>query len=308
MDIKNKTVIFNRFRSLIAVFFALILISGCSPTDSESDAYGNFEATEVVISSEVGGKLLSWNVHEGMELDSAQVVGLSDTISFSLQRAQTLSQMAVVSSKRSTVDAQTAVIQEQLNVADTERKRILSMFESGAATQKQVDDVQGQIRVLTRQLESTQVQKSTIAAELDALTAQMDLTVDQIRRATVLNPVPGTVLANYVEFGEMVTPGKPLYRIANLKEMTLRAFVDARQLADLAIGQSVEVLTDASSSGLNSVGGTVSWISPRAEFTPRTIQTRDDRVTLVYAIKIRVPNDGTIKIGMPGEVRFTRVE
>jgi HlyD family secretion protein len=308
MDIKNKTVIFNRFRSLIAVFFALILISGCSPTDSESDAYGNFEATEVVISSEVGGKLLSWNVHEGMELDSAHVVGLSDTISFSLQRAQTLSQMAVVSSKRSTVDAQTAVIQEQLNVADTERKRILSMFESGAATQKQVDDVQGQIRVLTRQLESTQVQKSTIAAELDALTAQMDLTVDQIRRATVLNPVPGTVLANYVEFGEMVTPGKPLYRIANLKEMTLRAFVDARQLADLAIGQSVEVLTDASSSGLNSVGGTVSWISPRAEFTPRTIQTRDDRVTLVYAIKIRVPNDGTIKIGMPGEVRFTRVE
>ena len=308
MEVKNKTVIFNRFRSLIAVFFALILISGCSPTESESDAYGNFEATEVVISSEIGGKLLSWNVREGMELDSAQVVGLSDTISLSLQRAQILSQMAVVSSKRSTVDAQSAVIQEQLNVADTERNRILTMFESGAATQKQVDDVQGQIRVLNRQLESIQVQKSTITAELNALTAQTRLIEDQIQKATVINPVRGTVLANYVEFGEMVTPGKPLYRIANLKEMTLRAFVDARQLADLAIGQSVEVLTDASSSGLNTVSGTVSWISPRAEFTPRTIQTRDDRVTLVYAIKIRVPNDGTIKIGMPGEVRFTLVE
>lgn len=292
--------------SFLYLLSVLVLISGCSKAESEADAYGNFEATEIVVSSEVGGTIIRWDVHEGLELDANQIVGLSDTTTFSLQRAQLQSQMDVVRSKRSTIDAQTAVVQAQLDVAKNDQNRIISMFESGAATQKQVDDINGQINVLNRQLQSVQVQKSNITAELSALQSQISIIEDQIRRATIKNPINGIVLANYIEFGEMTAPGKPLYRIANLNEMTLRAFVDARQLADLSIGQIVEVRTDASDGGLKSIDGSVTWISPRAEFTPRTIQTRDDRVTLVYAIKIRVPNDGTIKIGMPGDVSFTR--
>lgn len=302
----NSTRKYNVRLSLLYFLSALVLVTGCSNSELDADAYGNFEATEIVVSSEVGGTLLRWDVHEGLELDANQIVGLSDTTTFSLQCDQLQSQMDVVRTKSSTIDAQAAVVQAQLDVAKNDQNRINSMFEDGAATQKQLDDINGQISVYRRQLQAIQVQKSSITAELSALKSQISLIEDQIRRATIRNPIQGIVLANYIEFGEMAAPGKPLYRIANLNDMTLRAFVDAHQLADLSIGQSVVVRTDASDGGFKSVDGTVTWISPRAEFTPRTIQTRDDRVTLVYAIKIRVPNDGTIKIGMPGDVSFTR--
>lgn len=283
----------------------LLMLSACAPDRMSPDAYGNFEATEVVVSSESAGRLLEWDVNQGMMLETNDFIGRVDTTSIHLRLAHLKAQMLVLDTKTNSVEAQINIIREQLSVAQREYDRIVSMYENGAATQKQLDDIDGQLRVLRRHLESTQTQKTNIQAEAGVFTAQYNLIQDELRKTIILSPIKGTVLATYVEQGELVTPGKPLLRLANLETMTLRAFLDAGQYSNIMIGQKVTVKVDhqvGSENQFRSYEGIVTWISPRAEFTPRTIQTREDRVNLVYAIKVDVINDGHLKIGMPGEL------
>lgn len=283
----------------------LYMLGACTPDDKAPDAYGNFEATEIVVSSESSGQLLEWEVRQGMSLETGDYLGRVDTTTIRLREAQIQAQMAVLTSKSRAYEAQMNIAREQLLVAQREYDRITAMFENGAATRKQMDDIDGQLRVLRRQLESIGIQKSGIEAESGVLTAQLNLIHDELRKTNITSTAKGTVLATYVEQGELVTPGKPLLRLANLESMTFRAFLDAKKYATITIGQKVVVQIDhptESESRFRTYDGVVTWISPRAEFTPRTIQTREDRVNLVYAIKVDVINDGFLKIGMPGEL------
>lgn len=290
------------------LFLLLALLGGCTSNDALPDAWGNFEATEVVVSSEVSGQLLQWSVDEGMLFDEGVIVGIADTLQASLQRDQLWAQIGVVRSRLAANDAQADVIREQRSITQREQARLQALFEDRAATQQQLDDVDGQIRVLDRQLQSVTSQRGTILAEIRAHESQLALIDNQLDRSIIRNPIRGTVLVSYVEAGEIVTPGKPLYRIADMETMYLRTFVSGSQLSQIRIGQQVDVRIDDAGNTLRSIPGEIAWISSRAEFTPRTIQTREERVNLVYAVRVRVPNDGSLKIGMPGELVITGVE
>jgi HlyD family secretion protein len=281
------------------------LLSGCSRNDDVSDAYGNFEATETLIASEAGGKLLSLTVDEGRTLEAGAVVGLVDTLQLALKRDQLQASRQAVRSKIPGVVAQIDVLEEQKRVALVEKNRIEQLLRDRAATQKQLDDVDGQMRVLDRQMQSIWTQNATILSEIDVLDAQIAQLDDQIARSVLVNPVAGTVLVTYAEPHELTAPGKPLYKIAALDTVYLRAYVSGAQLPHLRLGQAVSVLIDEDEETNRTLSGEVTWIASRAEFTPKLIQTKEERVNLVYAFKVRVANpEGRLKIGMPGEVRF----
>lgn len=281
-------------------------LAGCNGDEAVSDAYGNFEATEVLISSEATGRLLAFDVEEGQTLSAGAVVGLVDTTQLSLQRAQLRAGIEAVRTKMRGVRAQIAVLEAQKRVALTEKARIAKLLESEAAPRKQWDDILGQIDVLDRRIASVRTQTATIEAEIAALDAQIDQVEDRIARSRIVNPVAGTVLATYAEPHELTAAGKPLYKIADLDVMDLRAYVSGAQLPHLRLGRRVTVLIDENRTENRALEGEVTWIASEAEFTPKLIQTKEERVNLVYAFKVRVPNpDGVLKIGMPGEVRFT---
>lgn len=286
----------------------LLLLAGCAQEENASDAFGNFEATEVLVSSEATGKLLSLNVEEGATVKTDVALGLVDTLALHLKKKQLLLSRQAIRSKLQNEKVQIDVLLQQRDNLDREVKRVDRLFEQGAATAKQRDDLQGELRVLDNRIESTKSQLSTanrgLLAELEPLQAQIEQIEDQINRSVLSSPTAGTVLSKYAQPGEVVTFGKPLFKVADMKELTLRAYVDAAQLAEVKLGQRVTVLTDAAGGGLKTAEGKISWISPTAEFTPKIIQTREERVNLVYAIKVTVPNDGSLKIGMPGEVKF----
>ena len=283
----------------------LVFLAGCAGNGDTSDAYGNFEATEVLIASEAGGKLLSFEVDEGQTLEAGTVVGLVDTVQLALKRDQLRASRQAVRSKISGVVAQIEVLEEQKRVALIEKNRIERLLEDRAATQKQRDDVDGQLRVLDRQIQSIRTQKATILGEIDVLEVQIAQLDDQIARSIVVNPVAGTVLVTYAETHELTAPGQPLYKLADLGTLYLRAYVSGAQLPHVRIGQTVEVLIDEDETANRSLTGEITWIAAQAEFTPKLVQTKEERVNLVYAFKVRVANpEGRLKIGMPGEVRF----
>ena len=282
----------------------LILIVSCSKDDKKSDAYGNFEATEIQVSSEVDGKLLVFNVEEGMVLTDGQIVGLVDTTQLTFRREQLYAQKYAITSRVNNIFSQIAVLQEQRDNALNDKKRIEFLFKDGAATQKEMDDINSRIAVIDKQITSIETQNQTIVNEVKAIEAQIGQVNDFLRKCVLKNPVQGTVLNKFVEKGELVNMGKPLYKIADLGTMTLRAYFSGDQLSNLQLDQKVEVLIDKGALDYKKMVGVVSWISPKAEFTPKNIQTREERATMVYAVKIRVKNDGYLKIGMPGEVRF----
>lgn len=293
--------------AVIPILIILITFSlaGCGDSDAVSDGYGTFEATEINITPEVSGRLLYFGVMEGEKLEAGQTAAQIDTTQAHLERLQLLAQREAIRSRLMTIRAQEAVYREQIAVANRELERTERMLAGNAATQKQYDDISGQIRILERQLESVNAQRASVNAEMESIDARIALTKDRISRSVIMNPVAGTVLARYAEEYELVAAGRPLYRIADLETMYLRVFVGGSQLPDVNIGAPVRVLIDGSDGSLQELPGEVSWISDKAEFTPRIIQTREERVNLVYAVKIRVPNpDGQIKIGMPGEVVF----
>jgi len=297
----------NRIISLISVLLiSIVPFTACNRNGITSDAYGNFEATEIMVSALASGQLTSFNIQEGESLEANQVIGLVDTIDLSLRKAQLFSQKQAILSRIVAVNAQIAVNNQQLVNARVDQERIHNLLADGAATVKQKDDIDGSIKLIERQMAATRAQLESIRSEATALDSQVTQINESIRKSTIINPQKGTVLSKYAEPGEVVSFGKPLYKLADLSVLELKVYVSGGQLSNFAIGDEVDVIIDKSKNELAQLKGKVSWISSTAEFTPKTIQTRDERVELVYAAKVRVNNNGQLKIGMPGEILFKR--
>lgn len=289
-----------------SVFAMMILLSSCNGGEPLSDAYGNFEATEVLVSAEASGKLLAFTAEEGLRLSRNEVVGLIDTTQLALKRKQLTATRSTIRSRLTGVQRQIEVVETQLEIALKEKRRIEQLLQDQAATGKQLDDVSGQIQVFERQISALSSQNGTIFSEMAALDVQIEQVDDQLARSRIVNPVNGTVLTTHIEPGELAVQGRPLFKIADLETMYLRAYVTGAQLPGIRLGQEVTVLIDENATANQALTGTIIWISDQAEFTPKLIQTKEERVSLVYAIKIRVANAaGLIKIGMPGEVMFS---
>lgn len=282
---------------------ALFALS-CSGNGNRSDAYGNFESTEIVISTEAAGKLIRFDVEEGVALEAKTLVGCIDTTQLALKREQLLASQQSIRSRSANILAQIDVIKEQKNVALIEKRRLENLFKENAATQKQLDDVNGQLNVLDKQMASIETQNASVLAEIRSLESQILQINDQIQKSVIVNPVKGTVLTKFAEPFEVIGYGKPLYKIADLTTMFLRVYVSGEQLPNIKLGQKVEVLIDQNKTENQKLEGEISWVSSKAEFTPKIIQTKQERVNMVYAVKVKVANDGALKIGMPGEVNF----
>jgi len=287
------------------LFFLLMVgFAGCT-TNEKSDAYGQFEATETTISSKASGELLMYNVTEGSRLSAGKRVARIDTTTLHLQKEELKAQLEATRTKIENISAQVEVQKEQLQTAETNLKRIQNLVADSAATQQQLDDVQGKVRTIRKQIDAFQTQKQSVRAEINATQARITRINQQLSDALVTNPVNGTVLTIYVEPHELVGQGQPLYQIANLDTLELRVYVSGAQLPSIQLGQPVEVLVDKNAEDNQQLSGRISWIASEAEFTPKMIQTKQERVTQVYAVKVKVPNpNGILKIGMPGEVNF----
>ena len=290
----------------LLLFF--ILLFSCKSKDNNYDASGYFEAVETIVSAQANGQILSLNVDEGQELAAGQQVGQIDSTQIYLTLQQVQSQRGAVLSRKPDIGSQTAVLKEQITTVKRELARVERLAAGNAATQKQMDDARSAVAVLQKQLDAQQTSlsnaSSSVSKEGSPLEVQMSLLKDQLNKTHIINPVNGTVLVKYVEQNEMASMGKPLYKIADLSEIILRAYITNTQLANLKLGQKVTVLVDKGKDKNAEYQGNIEWISSKAEFTPKTIQTKDERSNEVYAIKIRVKNDGFLKIGMYGDVKF----
>jgi HlyD family secretion protein len=287
----------------LILIIPLFLIS-CGNGNDKSDAYGNFEATEVLVGAEVQGKILQLNIEEGQLLKSGTIVGFIDSISNYLKKEQLVAQVQISEARFSQIKAQVDVQEEQKKSLIREQERISKLVSSSAAPTKQLDDINSQLDILNSQILSTKTQNQSIAAELKVLVYQIAQVQDQLLKSSIINPIEGTVLEKYIETGEIAIPGKTLYKIANLTTLKLRVYISGSQLPNVKIGQKVAVFIDKNESDDTQLEGTISWISQQAEFTPKIIQTKEERVNMVYALKVDVKNDGHLKIGMPGEVKF----
>ena len=283
----------------------LLLVIGtffsCKKQEIKADAYGNFEATEITISSEANGKLLQFNVNEGDKLTKNKLVAVVDTVPLYLKKKQLLASKSVVYSKSKTISSQVSVLKAKLQAALRNKKRVENLLKENAATQKQLDDVNDQIKVLKEQIQVAKKQDKPVLQSANPIAIQIQSINEQIQKALVKNPINGTVLTTYAEPNEITAFGKPLYKIADLSMMEFKGYISEKQLATIKIGDEVTVKID-SSNGEKNYKGKVSWIASEAEFTPKIIQTKEERVNLVYAIKVQVKNDGAIKIGMPAEM------
>jgi HlyD family secretion protein len=289
---------------MLSIFFATIMMQSCSDNEIKSDAFGNFEATETIVSAEGTGKLLSLNVEEGMTLEEGMQVGFIDTVQLYLKKKQIYSQKIITGTKFGNINSQAEVYREQMRTAQVEKNRIENLIKDNAASQKQLDDINGTLNTLQKQVEMVMTQNNTVKSEFGNFDVQVQQIEDQIEKSIIKNPVRGTVLMKLAEPGEIMNFGKPLYKIADLSFLNLRVFVSGEQLPKIKIGQKVKVLIDDGKEGFRELEGTISWISSKSEFTPKIIQTKEERVNLVYAVKIKVSNEGSLKIGMPGEVIF----
>ncbi len=292
-------------------FYLLILplvIISCKSGDDRADAYGNFEADSYYISAEVNGKISSFNVDEGDIIKKGSTIATIDSMQLYFQKNQLIARVEALKSKLQDVPVQLASLQEREQILLREVNRVKSLFADSAATQKQVDDLTGELKVVQKQLAATKSQLSTanrgLLSEIEPVQWQIRQIEDQLAKTTVKAPADGTILETFKEPGELAFPGQPLAKIADLSTMTLRGYVSGNQLSSLKIGQEVNVSVDSESDEMKSFKGKVSWIASEAEFTPKVIQTKEERVNMVYAVKFAVKNDGTLKIGMPGEVLF----
>ncbi|KOH44408.1 HlyD family secretion protein [Sunxiuqinia dokdonensis] len=282
----------------------MLALLSCNNDDGQSDAYGNFETDETIISSELAGKIIDFSVELGDEIHAGDLLAIVDTTQLSLQIKQQHAQQQAVTTKKANLRAQVEVQKEQIQNLSIQQERIHKLFADQAATQQQVDDVDGQMRVLKKQLESLETQFLSINSELAVLDAQLSITRDQLEKSLITSLTSGVVLEKYVELGEMTVPGKAIVKIGDLSELDLRVYVSGAQLPSIRLGQQVEVVIDHNKTENQTMAGEIRWISSEAEFTPKIIQTKEERVKLVYAVKVAVKNDGRLKIGMPGEVRF----
>lgn len=283
---------------------AVALLAACSGAP-KPDAYGNFEATEVVVSAQTSGQIERFTPVEGMRLDRGAAVALIDTIQLSLEQRQLAAQRAAAGARSTEVGEQLRALQVQYEIARRAFERTRRLHAQQAATSAQLDQTEREYRSLGAQIEAARAQRQSVGLDAAASEARVAQVRDRMARSTVTNPEAGTVLAIYARAGEVVQAGQPLYRIANLDTLVLRAYVTGGQLSSVRLGQAVAVRVDRGAKALVTLPGTISWISPTAEFTPTPIQTRDERADLVYAVRILVPNrDGIVKIGMPGDVTF----
>jgi HlyD family secretion protein len=291
----------SRLIYLIGTGFFLIINTACENSDAKADGYGNFEATEITISAENNGKLMRFDVNEGEIVEKNEFLGYIDTIPISLKKDQLLVSKAVIASKSKGVMSQISVLNAKLKTANTNKNRVENLIKDQAGTQKQLDDVSGEIDVIKQQIRSVEIQNAPVVNELKSIDVQLKQLDDQIDKSKIVNPVKGTVLVKYAEPYEITVFGKPLYKIADLSMMQLRVYVSETQLAALKIEKEVSVKIDDGDT-MKSYKGTISWIASEAEFTPKIIQTKEERVALVYAVKVDVKNDGSLKIGMPAEI------
>jgi HlyD family secretion protein len=288
----------------LLIMLPLLTLISCKGNEKTSDAYGNFEATEITIPAQANGEIMQFDLEEGNLLKAGQIIGWIDTTDLSLKKSQMFAQKEAITSKVESLEAQIAVYQQQKTNVLRDKERIEKMFQDGAATQKQVDDVAGQIDVIDKQIKSVKSQENSVYSEAATVQKQIAQVEESIRKSTIINPIEGVVLTKYVDEHEMATLGKSLYKLADLREMKLKVYVSGDQIPQVKIGQAVEVLVDQDSETNRKMTGTVSWVSESAEFTPKIIQTKEERVNMVYAVKVLVKNDGSLKIGMPGEVNF----
>jgi len=297
----------NKLKSFFC-FVPLLILSACSNGNNKHDATGTFEAEEIIVSSEAAGKLVWLNVEEGTTLKQNQMVGIVDTLQLFLKKKQLEASIKAILSKQPDVAAQLAAIEEQIKSANTEKLRIEKLVRSNAAASKQLDDVSAQIEVLNKQYEaaksSLNITRLALQSETNPLQIQIEQINDQLNKSKIKNPVDGVVLTRYAKQNEVTSSGKALYKIADLSKMTLRAYINGNQLAQVKLGQKAKVFVDKGNDEQKELSGEIYWIASKAEFTPKTIQTKDERANLVYAVKVRVVNDGYLKIGMYGEIKL----
>jgi HlyD family secretion protein len=285
----------------IIPFLILVSLFSCNKNNEKADGYGNFEATEVTISAEANGKIDYLKLEEGDVLEPNSQVGLVDTTQLYFNKQQLIASKSTVYSKSANVLSQVKVLQEQLKTTLIEKKRIQNMFAENAATKRQVDEIDGKVSVIQEQMKSVETQNSPIINEVKSIDVQIEKINDQIQKSKIINPIKGTVLSKYTEPNEVTAFGKPIYKIADISEMTLRIYVSETQLSQIKVGQNVTVKIDTEKE-MKSYQGMISWIASSAEFTPKIVQTKEERVNLVYAVKVKVKNDGNLKIGMPAEM------
>lgn len=292
----------------VAGYVAMAMLVVSCGNETEFDAQGTFEATEIVVSAEAVGKILNFEVEEGVEVIAGKMIGEIDGVQLHLQRKQLVAQQSALLNSRPDVKKQVASLKEQISKQKSELLRVENMLRDGAATQKQRDDIDAHIRVLEGQLEAALSTLVKNAASLDnsssAMEAQIAALDDRIAKCSIASPINGTVLVKYAEAGEFATVGKPLMKVADMEKIYLRAYFTSDQLADIHLGDTVTVVADFGGDKRYDYEGRVSWIASECEFTPKTIQTKDSRTNLVYAVKIAVKNDGRLKIGLAGEVNL----
>jgi HlyD family secretion protein len=311
-------------KSIVKLFFgtSVLLLAACNSRNGNYDASGTFEADEIIVSSLATGKILALNVEEGSLLAKDSIVGLVDPTGLSLQKEEVQATIQSLGEQTATAEPQVKLLQDQLTVQQSqldnllhEKTRIENLLKQDAATGKQLDDINAQIDVVKKQMSVTQqqinVQRSNIGTQnrgilskgkpLEKKVAQIE---DLLNKSHIKNPIAGTVITKYAEAGEMTSSGKALYKIADLSTITLRAYITGTQLSEVKLGQAIKVLVDDGADKYKEFPGTITWISGKAEFTPKTIQTKDERANLVYAMKVKVKNDGYLKIGMYGEVKL----
>lgn len=295
-------------KTTLKLIVIAILISSCSGSEPSFDASGTFEAAEIIVSSEASGVIRQLDIQEGSMVAVNQPLGYVDSTQLYLKKKQLLAQIDAILSRRPRIATQLASFEVQLEAAERELQRLQNLLKADAATQKQVDDANAQVSVIRRQMaahrSTLDITSQGLIGETLPLSVQVEQLEDQLKKSKIINPIQGTILTQYAEAHELVTPGKPLYKVADVSNLELRAYITGSQLPNIKLNQKVKVFIDNGEGGFRGYDGTISWISNQAEFTPKTIQTKDERADLVYAIKVRVSNDGFLKIGMYGEVKL----
>ena len=289
---------------LLSIVLVTLVLHSCKNTENQSDAYGNFESESTIVSAEIAGKILELRLEEGQTILQGENCVVIDTTQAALSIAQIKAQAESVKAKKSNILSQVSIFEEQKKVLEVEKHRIERLIADGASTQQKLDNIVGQISIIEKQIASTKTQFTLINKELTVLNSQLDIAVEQLQKSFINSPISGTVLNTYAEEGELIMPGKAIFKVVDLSELTLKVYISGAMLPSVKIGQKVDVIIDADKDSNQTLKGNVSWISSEAEFTPKIIQTKEERVKLVYAVKVKVKNDGRLKIGMPGEIKL----
>ncbi len=295
-------------KRILLISLILLSLAACKRKAQDHDASGSFEAVETIVPAEATGIIQQLQLEEGQSLNIGEIIGNIDSVQLFLKKKQLLAQIKSTMSMRPDINKQLAVTKEQLKTAETEQKRISNLLKSEAATPKQLDDINAQIEVLKKQMIAQQstlgIQSESLSEQTNPLQVQIEQLNDQLAKCHIINKVKGTVLTKYAEVNEMAVAGKPLYKIADLSSLKLKAYISGDQFSQVKLNQPVKVLVDKEDGKIQEYDGTIEWINNKAEFTPKTIQTKDERANLVYAIKIHMKNDGYLKIGMYADVKF----